>query len=152
MSDELIARGKALAEAGKYAPKTAKAEKRTAQRRAQPRTRPPAIDGSGGAKGETTPSLTAREILRDAGMISAAELDRMTFPPLDWHVPGLVPEGFGLLVAPPKAGKSWLVAGVGLACALGGMAFGRIDVPARPVLYLALEDGRRPDYRSATGH
>jgi hypothetical protein len=74
---------------------------------------------------------------------SAAELDPKAFPALQWHVPGLLPEGFGLLVAPPKAGKSWMVAGVGLACALGGRAFGRIDVDARPVLYLAPGDGER---------
>jgi hypothetical protein len=88
-------------------------------------------------------SLTARELLQQAGMISAADLDRKTFPPMRWHVPGLLPEGLGLLVAPPKAGKSWMVAAVGLACATGGMAFGCIDVDPRPVLYLALEDGQR---------
>jgi hypothetical protein len=86
---------------------------------------------------------TAHEILAQAGMITAADLDRKVFPPLQWHVPGLVPEGFGLLVAPPKAGKSWLVADVGLACSIGGVAAGRIDVTPRPVLYLALEDGER---------
>jgi RecA-family ATPase len=70
-------------------------------------------------------------------------LDAQEFPPLSWCVPGIVPEGFGLLVAPPKAGKSWMVAGIGLACAAGGLAFGRIPVDRRPVLYLALEDGHR---------
>jgi hypothetical protein len=89
------------------------------------------------------PGPTAGQVLAQAGMITAAELDRKVFPPLQWHVPGLVPEGFGLLVAPPKAGKSWLVADVGLACAIGGVAFGVIDVSPRPVLYLALEDGER---------
>jgi hypothetical protein len=89
------------------------------------------------------PSLIARELLQMAGMISAADLDTKVFPPLRWHVPGLVPEGLGLLVAPPKAGKSWMVAAVGLACAAGGKAFGCIDVDSRPVLYMALEDGQR---------
>jgi hypothetical protein len=58
-------------------------------------------------------------------------------------VPGMVPEGFGLLVRPPKPGKSWLVANVGLGCAAGGLALGRIRVDKRAVLYLALEDGKR---------
>ena len=89
------------------------------------------------------PSLIAREVLQQAGMISAADLDAKVFPPLRWHVPGLVPEGLGLLVAPPKAGKSWMVAAVGLACPAGGKAFGCIDVDPRPVLYMALEDGER---------
>jgi hypothetical protein len=52
-------------------------------------------------------------------------------------------EGFGLLVAPPKAGKSWLVSGIGLAAAAGGIALGALRVDKRPVLYLALEDGHR---------
>lgn len=70
-------------------------------------------------------------------------LDAQQFPPLAWAVPGLIPEGFGLLTGPPKLGKSWFVLGVGLAVACGGRALGRIDVEQRPVLYLALEDGDR---------
>ena len=54
-----------------------------------------------------------------------------------------MPEGFGLIVAPPKAGKSWMVAAVGLSCATGGLAFGCLAVGARPVLHMALEDGER---------
>lgn len=77
------------------------------------------------------------------GMRNGTWLDAQEFPPLEWTVEGIVPEGFGLLVAPPKAGKSWMVAGVGLACAAGGYALGKIVVKQRPVLYLALEDGHR---------
>ena len=76
-------------------------------------------------------------------MVSGAWLDAQHFPELEWQVEGIVPEGFGLLVAPPKAGKSWMVAGIGLGCAAGGYAFGKIPVKPRPVLYLALEDGYR---------
>lgn len=78
-----------------------------------------------------------------AGMRNGTWLDAQEFPPLEWTVEGILPEGFGLLVAPPKAGKSWWVAGVGLACAAGGYALGKIVVKRRPVLYLALEDGHR---------
>lgn len=78
-----------------------------------------------------------------ARMFSGAWLDSQDFPPLEYAVPGIIPEGFGLLVAPPKAGKSWLVCGVGLACAVGGLALGCIHVEKRAVLYLALEDGQR---------
>lgn len=70
-------------------------------------------------------------------------LNRQVFEPLQWSVPGILPEGYCLLVAPPKAGKSWWVAGIGLACASGGVALGGIHVEQRPVLYLALEDGDR---------
>ncbi|MDT5050513.1 MAG: hypothetical protein QOG75_6425, partial [Mycobacterium sp.] len=90
-----------------------------------------------------------REIYADergdllAEMFNGAWLDTQEFPPLEYAVPGIIPEGFGLLVSPPKAGKSWLVCGIGLACAAGGLALGRISVDKRPVLYLALEDGQR---------
>jgi RecA-family ATPase len=78
------------------------------------------------------------------GMRDGAWLDAQEFPELQWAVPGIVPEGFGLIVAPPKAGKSWLVANLGLACACGGLALGRVsNATPRPVLYLALEDGHR---------
>lgn len=77
------------------------------------------------------------------GMVNGAWLDAQHFPPLQWSVQGIVPEGFGLIVAPPKAGKSWFVAGIGLACAAGGLALGKIPVTRRPVLYMALEDGHR---------
>jgi hypothetical protein len=71
-------------------------------------------------------------------------LDAQTFPPLQWAVPGIIPEGFGLLVGPPKAGKSWAALSVALSVASGGVAFGKVAVGhARPVLYLALEDGDR---------
>jgi AAA domain len=85
--------------------------------------------------------MTEADLL--SGMRDGAWLDAQEFPPLEYAVPGIIPEGFGLLVAPPKAGKSWLVAAVGLACAVGGLALGRLRVDRRPVLYLALEDGHR---------
>jgi hypothetical protein len=78
-----------------------------------------------------------------AEMFNGSWLDGQEFPPLEYVVPGIIPEGFGLLVAPPKAGKSWLVCGIGLGCASGGLALGRISVDKRTVLYLALEDGKR---------
>ena len=78
-----------------------------------------------------------------AGMRNGTWLDGQDFPPLGWTVPDIISEGFGLLVAPPKAGKSWLAAGIGLASAAGGIALGWLRVEQRPVLYLALEDGHR---------
>src|SRR5258708_6005865 len=78
-----------------------------------------------------------------AGMVDGAWLDAQVFPELHWAIPGIMPEGFGLLIAPPKAGKSWLAASIGLTCQAGGLALGVIPVEPRPVLYLALEDGHR---------
>lgn len=71
-------------------------------------------------------------------------LDEQVFPPLRYAVPGIIPEGFGLLAAPPKAGKSWFALGVLLDVARGARTLGGVDTgPARPVLYMALEDGDR---------
>jgi hypothetical protein len=78
-----------------------------------------------------------------ADMFTGDWLDAQRFPPLSYAVDGLVPEGFGLLVGSPKKGKSWLAYDIALAVATGGKALGRIDVQARPVLYMALEDGKR---------
>lgn len=75
---------------------------------------------------------------------TADELMRTVFPPTRWAVPGLVAEGVNLLVAPPKAGKSWLALGIAAAIAAGGRALSTIPVEEGDVLYLALEDtGRR---------
>lgn len=73
----------------------------------------------------------------------ADELMAASFPPPVWAVPGLIAEGVNVLAGPPKAGKSWLALGLGLAVASGGRAFDKIDVDAGPVLYLALEDTPR---------
>ncbi|WP_454194324.1 AAA family ATPase [Nocardia sp. Marseille-Q1738] len=119
-----------------------------------PRKRTGVTGGSGGT-GDTKPPVAPeqdREPVPPAstaessllkGMVDGRWLDTQEFPPLSWCVPGIVSEGFGLLVGPPKAGKSWMVGGIALACASGGLAFGRIPVQRRSVLYLALEDGHR---------
>lgn len=77
-----------------------------------------------------------------AGGITAAELDSIDLPALSWTVPGLLPEGFGILAAAPKIGKSWMVLSLGLAVA-SGTSFLGVAVEQRPVLYFALEDGHR---------
>ena len=78
-----------------------------------------------------------------SGLMSAADLDKMTFPALVEHVPHLITEGFGVMAGSPKARKSWFTAGIALACAYGGTALGTIPVQSRHVLLLALEDGPR---------
>jgi AAA domain len=113
MTDDKITRGENLSRSGKYTP--------AAERNGQ----------------------TDRDASLLTGMFNGAWLDQQEFLPLEYAVPGIIPEGFGVLAAPPKTGKSWLVCNIGLACAAGGTALGRITVTQRPVLYLALEDGQR---------
>lgn len=74
---------------------------------------------------------------------NAAWLLEQEFAPLQYAIPGLIPEGLSLLVGGPKAGKSWFCLDLGYAAATGGAALGGIRVDRRPVLYMALEDGQR---------
>lgn len=79
-----------------------------------------------------------------AALRDGAWLDGQDFPPLAYAIDGLLPEGFSLLIGPPKAGKSWLALDMLLAVSGGGYAVGKIAMGVkRRVLYLALEDGHR---------
>lgn len=79
-----------------------------------------------------------------AGLRNGKWLDEQVFDPLEYAVPGILPEGLSLLAGAPKIGKSWLALSWSLAVASGGHALGRIFVgEPRPTLYLALEDGDR---------
>jgi hypothetical protein len=77
------------------------------------------------------------------GVRNGAWLDAQHFPPLDYHVPNLIPEGSTLLAGAPKIGKSWLVLNMALGVSAGGKVLGCVPVEPRPVFYLALEDGDR---------
>lgn len=78
------------------------------------------------------------------GLRTGDWLDAQEFPPLQYAVPGIIPEGFTLLAGAPKIGKSWIALDFALAAAAGGRALGHIDVgPARPVFALFLEDSDR---------
>jgi len=76
--------------------------------------------------------------------ITADWLGQQVFPDLAWVVPGMFPEGYGLLVGAPKIGKSWLSMSLGIAASAGGYMFGKLYCGRpRPVLMLALEDSHR---------
>lgn len=75
--------------------------------------------------------------------ISAADLEQLDIPELEWVVPCLVPAGLSLLIGGPKRRKSWLALALALAVATGGRALGHIAVEQGDALYLALEDSRR---------
>jgi hypothetical protein len=77
-----------------------------------------------------------------SGMFTAADLQGMEFPPINWVVPGVLPEGLTILAGKPKLGKSWLALDMALAVAGGGSVLGRECDPG-PALYLALEDNQR---------
>lgn len=78
-----------------------------------------------------------------ATFYSAADLQRMDFPPVRFVVPGYIPQGVSLLVGKPKSGKSWLVLDASWAVATGGSALDEQNCDAGDVLYAALEDNPR---------
>jgi hypothetical protein len=115
-----------------------------------PRQGGPELGGNSLTSADTPDGTLVTHVtpLQGPGLLGALRtgdwLDAQTFPPLSFVVPGIIPEGGSLLVAPPKAGKSWFVVNVGLAVASGGVALSALPVgKPRPVLLLALEDGDR---------
>lgn len=78
-----------------------------------------------------------------AGIKTGSWLNQQEFPPLEFIVQDIIPEGSTILVGPPKAGKSWLVLNIALAVAQGTLVLGSIPTVSRPVLLFALEDSDR---------
>lgn len=81
---------------------------------------------------------------RDHGL-NAAELLAKKFKPIQYAVPGLIPEGVTMFAARPKLGKSWLFLQLCIARAAGEAPFPETGecLPPADALYLALEDGER---------
>ena len=71
---------------------------------------------------------------------TAAELVKTDFPEPKWAVPGILPEGVGILGGKPKHGKSIMGANLGQSLSNGEPALGSIPTQQGSVLYLALED------------
>lgn len=71
--------------------------------------------------------------------ISGAELASKEMQPPVFVVEGLVPQGLDLLVAPSKAGKSWMALDMSISIATGTTFLGKKTNPGT-VLYLAFED------------
>ncbi|MCA4132962.1 helicase RepA family protein [Arthrobacter sp. M4] len=78
-----------------------------------------------------------------APSVTADWLLSQYFPPVNYVIDGIIPEGLTLVVAPPKFGKSWFVLDLAVNTSNGTPALGCVPTKAAPVLYLALEDGLR---------
>jgi hypothetical protein len=81
--------------------------------------------------------------------IRANELQKMTFPPVEWVIDGLLPLGLTLLAGKPKIGKSWFGLGASTAVAKGAPMLGCPNAGG-DVLYCALEDSQRRLQRRMT--
>lgn len=84
-----------------------------------------------------------RKRMGDPSPISAYDLMRKQFDPIEYAVPDILPMGLIILGGKQKIGKSWLDLNMGLAVASGGIALGKYPVKQGDVLYLALEDTER---------
>jgi AAA domain-containing protein len=69
-----------------------------------------------------------------------SDLQTREFPPRPEIVPGLVPVGLSVWIAPPKGGKSTLARHVAFAVANGGTVFGSTPVEPSRVLFVDLEE------------
>lgn len=78
-----------------------------------------------------------------AHTLTMAELEHEELPALRMAVPGLMPVGLALLAGRLKMGKSWMMLGISIAIALGGIALGQYPVEDGDVLYVAYEDNKR---------
>jgi hypothetical protein len=96
------------------------------------------LDSIGGKK----PNGNAPVSWRDH-CITAAKLQRETFPPVSYVIPDLIPEGLSILAGRPKIGKSWLALEVAIAVAAGRICLGDRKASVGDVLYAALEDNPR---------
>jgi AAA domain/Toprim domain len=101
------------------------------------------------AAGIYVPKTTAPEWWQEAA-VAGDELQTLTFPPLRFVVPGLVPEGLALLAGKPKAKKSWLALDIAIAATADRFTLGEIKPDQGDVLYLALEDSMRRVQRRMT--
>ena len=73
--------------------------------------------------------------------ITAKELEKMELPPIEFIVNDLVPIGLGVLAAPSKTGKSFMVLDMAV-CIVKGSLFLGYSTNKGEVLYLALEDSK----------
>lgn len=76
-------------------------------------------------------------VLKD---VSAQDLQEKEFAPTYFAVNDMIPEGYTVIAAPPKTGKSWLMLDMCLKVAKGEQFLG-FDTNQSDTLYFALEDG-----------
>lgn len=68
---------------------------------------------------------------------------QIDFPPIQWLVPNLLPEGLTMLAGKPKTGKSFFALNIAVSVATGGMALGKIKVEKGHAVYVNLDSSPR---------
>ena len=80
-------------------------------------------------------------------IVSAAELQKIDIPPIEWLVNNILPTGLAMIGAPSKYFKSYMMLGLCVAICTGGKFLG-FDCTEHACLYLDLESTkRRPQNR-----
>ena len=74
---------------------------------------------------------------------TAADLMKLEFPPPQWLIEGLLPEGLTVLSGAPRIGKSWLSLQIALSITTASPLFGQAPASEKSVFLLALEDNER---------
>jgi hypothetical protein len=78
-----------------------------------------------------------------ARIVTAKDLQVMTFPPARHILPSYISEGATIVAGKPKIGKSWLTLDLCLAATADRFTLGALKPAQGDVLYLALEDNNR---------
>ena len=103
------------------------------------------MSGSGGTHGKVTGERARPNTGRNGKLetFTAADLMALDLPAVAAVVQGLLYVGVTVFAGKPKMGKSWMMLGLALDVAAGGLALGKLPVQQGEVLYLALEDNKR---------
>ena len=106
---------------------------------------PPADDEQGCDQAEREAIREEAQAPKFPDVISAADLQNLVFPEIEYLIKEIMPFGFGLLSARPKKGKSYLALNISVAKSTGGCALGNkeLRLESGTVLYIAYEDRNR---------
>ena len=66
---------------------------------------------------------------------TAAELMKLEFPPTQWLIEGLLPEGLTVLSGAPRIGKSWLSLQIALSITTASPLFGQAPASEKSVFF-----------------
>lgn len=76
-------------------------------------------------------------------LINANDLLSKEIPPINWIVPGLLPEGLSILAGKPKSGKSLFALNLAIAVSTGSSFLSNFKSNKNSVLYVPYEDNER---------
>ncbi len=76
-------------------------------------------------------------------MVSADQYPEKEYPPINWAVDNLIPEGMTIIAAAPKSGKSILAIDICCSIATGTSVMGAFNCTQGDSIYVSLEDNHR---------